>query len=402
MKALWPTVRLGEVVRQRDSAVPVGELDRVNLAGIYSFARGLFKRGPIEPAKTSYKSYNRLRANDFVMSMPKAWEGALARVTPEFDGWFLSPVFPTFRTDAERLLPEYLEWYCKREKVWEELQRRSRGLGARRESVHPSEFLALEIPLPPVTEQRTTVKKLASVARKLEHAIELHQEAKREAEALVRSYLNQLFGDYYNGTAGLLGVKRWEKLGAVVTDVADGPHVTPQYVSEGIPFITVLNITSGRIQFGNHKFITPEDHAQFQRRAKAEPGDVLLSKDGTIGVPCLVDTDRSFSFFVSVALIKPDRTVLDGEFLTWVIRAPYLQERIVERSRGDMIRHLVLREIRDLTIPVPELVEQRRIVAKLNEVQAEVDALQCLQSESTAALGAMMPSVLDQAFNGLL
>ena len=96
-------------------------------------------------------------------------------------------------------------------------------------------------------------------------------------------------------------------------------------------------------------------------RAKAEPGDVLISKDGTLGVPCFVDTDREFSFFVSVALIKPKREILDGEFLSWALRAPYLQERIVARSRGDMIRHLVLREIRDLTVPIPPLPDQRRI-----------------------------------------
>jgi len=132
-------------------------------------------------------------------------------------------------------------------------------------------------------------------------------------------------------------------------EYADGPHVTPTYVDRGIPFVTVQNITSGRVDFSDLKYITLEDHRQFQRRARVDKGDVLVSKDGTIGIPCLVDTNREFSFFVSVALIKPVRDILDGRFLTWVLRAPYMQERMRERSRGDMIRHLVLREIRDLT-----------------------------------------------------
>jgi type I restriction enzyme S subunit len=164
----------------------------------------------------------------------------------------------------------------------------------------------------------------------------------------------------------------------------------------------VLNITTGRICFGDHKFITPEDHARFQRRAKAEPGDVLISKDGTIGIPCFVDTEGPFSFFVSVALVKPKRGKLDGEFLSWVIRAPYLQERIMERSRGDMIRHLVLREIRDLTVPIPSLAGQHRIVAELDALQAEVDALKRLQAGTAAELDALLPSILDRAFRGEL
>jgi type I restriction enzyme, S subunit len=214
--------------------------------------------------------------------------------------------------------------------------------------------------------------------------------------------LNLLFGNPYNGVEGSLKINRWQKVSEVVDDVADGPHITPAYVPEGIPFITVLNITSGRIHFGDNKFITPEDHRQFQIRARAEKGDVLLSKDGTIGVPCFVDTDRDFSFFVSVALVKPKRGMLDGEFLTWAIRAPYLQERIAARSRGDMIRHLVLREIRDLTIPVPPLVEQKRIVYQLEAIQAKLDSLKNLQSETAAELSALMPSILDKAFRGEL
>ena len=130
--------------------------------------------------------------------------------------------------------------------------------------------------------------------------------------------------------------------------------------------------------------------------------DYLISKDGTIGVPCLIDTDRDFSFFVSVALIKPKRDKLDGQFLTWMLRAPYLQHQIQERAKGDMIRHLVLREIRDLTVPVPPLPEQARIVAYLDGLQAKVDALKALQGETAAELNALLPSVLDRAFLGRL
>ena len=115
-----------------------------------------------------------------------------------------------------------------------------------------------------------------------------------------------------------------------------------------------------------------------------------------------IDTDREFSFFVSVALVKPKRDLLEGKFLAWVIRAPYLQERIRVRSRGDMIRHLVLREIRDLTIPVPPLTEQRRIVACLDGLQAQANALKGLQGETAGELDALLPSILDRAFRGEL
>lgn len=177
MSKQWPKVRLAEVLEEHDSSVLVSELNEVNLAGVYSFARGLFKRGPISPGETSYKSYNRLVTDDLVISIPKAWEGALARVTPEFEGWFLSPVFPTFRANRNRLDPTFLDWFCKRKPVWAQLQVKSRGIGARRESVHPAQFLSLEIPLPPLAEQQRVVARIEGLAAQIHEARTLRHQA---------------------------------------------------------------------------------------------------------------------------------------------------------------------------------------------------------------------------------
>ncbi len=75
---------------------------------------------------------------------------------------------------------------------------------------------------------------------------------------------------------------------------------------------------------------------------------------------------------------------------------------MVSKSRGDMIPHIVLREIRAFPVPVPSLAEQRRIVAELDALQAEVDALKRLQAETSAELDALLPAILDRAFKGEL
>jgi type I restriction enzyme S subunit len=75
---------------------------------------------------------------------------------------------------------------------------------------------------------------------------------------------------------------------------------------------------------------------------------------------------------------------------------------MVSKSRGDMIPHIVLREIRAFPIPNPPLSEQRRIVTYLDDLQAKVDTLKQLQTETAAELDALLPSVLDKAFKGEL
>lgn len=262
----------------------------------------------------------------------------------------------------------------------------------------------IELPLlpPPIEDQRRIVARIEGLSKRLILANRLRRLVESEANAVLPAFLNRLFGNPYRSVAGTLDIKRYERIGDLSDDVADGPHVTPRYVESGVPFVTVLNITSGRVDFGGLKYITPEDHQQYQRRAQAQKGDVLISKDGSIGIPCFVDTDREFSFFVSVALVKPKKGLLDGKFLYWVLRTPHLQERMKERSRGDMICHLVLREIRDLLVPLPPIETQRSIVALIESFHEKLEPLIETQRTCSAEIASVMPSILNQAFSGQL
>lgn len=188
----WPEVALGEVMETHIDAVPATSLPTANLAGVYGFGRGLFRRGQMSPMETTYKSFHRLCAGDFVISSPKAWEGAVARIPEEFDGWFLSPVFPTFRADKERLDTRYLDWYCKREPVWRQLQGKAKGMGARRESVSPAQFLSISIPLPLLSEQQAIVARLDALADKTRQLTAHLDAIEVDADALCRAHL---FGD---------------------------------------------------------------------------------------------------------------------------------------------------------------------------------------------------------------
>lgn len=166
-------------------AVPVDASETYNFAGVYSFGRGLFARGPLSGGKTSYRVFHRLHEGQFVISEPKAWEGAIARVSSEFDGWFLSPVFPTFALRSGVAMSEFVEYFLKQPRVWNALRTGAKGLGARRESVPPAQFLSLQMRLPGRSEQEAIVSRLA----KVEAAMRLHEEVGRELEALFNSAL---------------------------------------------------------------------------------------------------------------------------------------------------------------------------------------------------------------------
>lgn len=398
----YPSVHLGAVLQKCE------EREQIRPERIYKeitvrlWGKGVVLRREVLGAEIVAERRQVARAGDFILSRIDARNGAFGLVPEDLDRAIVSGDFPLFRADDEALDSEFLNWMTKTSWFVDICKAASEGT-TNRVRLKEERFLASEIPLPPIEEQRRIVAIIRNLSSQVESACILRKESCKEADALISAELNLLLGDPCSGLDGALGWSAYVKdLDSVVDDVADGPHVTPQYVDSGIPFITVLNMTSGTVNFRSAKFITPEAHSLYQRRARAEMGDVLISKDGTIGVPCVVDTGEEFSFFVSVALIKPKRTLLDGNFLAWVIRAPYLQRRIRERSRGDMIRHLVLREIRALPVLVPPIKLQRELVAHMDARKRQVDALQRLQHESEVELDALIPSILDKAFNGEL
>lgn len=395
MSKPWPMVALGEVLSDCDTSIPVSQLGEVNLAGVYSFGRGLFKRGSMSPSEKTYKTYNRLVTDDFVISQPKAWEGALARVTSEFDGWYLSPVFPTFRANRERLEPRFLEWFCKRQSVWEELQRNSRGIGARRESVSPSTFLSLKIPLPPLSEQKRITARIEELSVKVEEARGLRRQAVEEAEALVISVRNACFHK--------LSTDIVPKQLDAVADSRLGKMLSDNRSSEetGTPYIRNANVQWDRLDLTSvyRMKVSQEDIDKLM----LESGDILVCEGGDIGKSAIWNNEiRGAIYQKALHRIRVDRGLVEPRFMLYHIFWASEQGHFSEIKTQTTIAHLTGVKLKVYPVYVPPLPEQRRIVAHLDGLQAKVDALKRLQSETSAELNAMLPSVLDKAFKGEL
>lgn len=156
-----PVQILREVLRHRPSE-PVIASESYPISGVYGFGRGLLLRDRILGSDTKYGSLTRLSTGDVVYSKVKAFEGAVTVVPDEGDGRYVSPEFPVFAVDDSidsGFLRHYLAW----DGFLEKLRVGSSGIGARRERVHPSAFLALDMPVPDLAEQRHISEHLDSI-----------------------------------------------------------------------------------------------------------------------------------------------------------------------------------------------------------------------------------------------
>lgn len=380
MKA-WPVVPLRSVLRTYIDAVPSNQLDTVNLAGVYGFGRGLFQRGPISPLDTTYKSFHRLNAGDFVISSPKAWEGAVARIPEEFDGWFLSPVFPTFRANSEALDTRFLDWYCKRDAVWRQLQGKAKGMGARRESVSPDQFLSLEIPLPPLPEQQALVARLDALAEKTRQ-VEAHLEAvERDAERLLRTYIFHPPGEQ--------------------------PAKRPmsELVSQRQPDVIVDRTAqyrfAGVYSFGRGVFpsvVKTGSEFAYERLSTVRAGDFtypkLMAWEGALGVVPPECDGMVVSPEFPVFSINTDEVL--PELLDIYFRTPEVWPELAELSGGTNVRRRRLQPSAFLTykMPVPSMATQ----LKLREVFRRTQALKTKHAAIRQANAALLPATLERIF----
>jgi len=192
----------------------------------------------------------------------------------------------------------------------------------------------------------------------------------------------------------------WATVEQLSTKVVDGVHKKPNYVPSGIPFVTVRNLTAGPgISFEKLNYVTPEDHAEFIKRADPKRGDILISKDGTLGVVRAVECDTEFSIFVSVALVKP---VLreTGSYLATALCAPQVQVQMVPKGSG--LVHIHLEDLREDCVPIPPLQEQAAIVEAVEDQLSVIDHLEAdLETRLRSSTG-LRQSILRHAFSGQL
>jgi len=193
-------------------------------------------------------------------------------------------------------------------------------------------------------------------------------------------------------------MKRWttKTLGDVCEKITDGSHRTPPFTQQGYPFATVAHVDDdGKIDLASCKRISAADFEELKRNdCRPLPGDVLFSKDGTVGKVALVDFDTDFVVLSSLAILRPNPALLNQRFLTHALRSGPVLGQAINRKSGSAIRRIVLRDLRHVSIPVPPLAEQERIVKLLDEA----DELRKLRAQADRRTANLIPGLFHEMF----
>lgn len=170
---------------------------------------------------------------------------------------------------------------------------------------------------------------------------------------------------------------KWVRLSSIC-NVSDGTHQTPTYVEDGMPFISAQNVKPFKFMPHTYRCVSREAYEEYNKMVAPEKGDILMTRVGAgIGETAIIDVDMEFSIYVSLTLIKCYLKNYDMKYLLYVLNSPHGRKLAEKKTLGKSASqgNLNLIFIREFLIPLPPLAEQKRIVAKLEQMLPYCDRL---------------------------
>ncbi|GHE85920.1 restriction endonuclease subunit S [Thalassotalea profundi] len=176
----------------------------------------------------------------------------------------------------------------------------------------------------------------------------------------------------------------------------------PEYVEEGIPFLSAQNARPFKTNLNKIRYIDENTFKKITVGGKPEKGDILYTRVGNCGEAATVPYDFNFGVYVSLTLIKPNSLFLYSDYLTAFLNSRFGIMQASQGAIGIGLKNLNVDNVRRYKIPLPPISEQKRIVEKLDSLLAQVDTIQQRLNNLPNIIKRFRQSVLAAAVSGKL
>ena len=210
-------------------------------------------------------------------------------------------------------------------------------------------------------------EEIVNELNKINKLIKLKKRQLEELQKFIKSQFVEMFGTIKENK------KKYpiKSLIEVFELIKDGTHSTPVYINDkknGVKFLSAKDITKGRIDWDNTKYIPIELHEKLVKRIKPQLNDILLAKNGTTGICAKVNKEEVFDIYVSLALLRPNLENC-SDYLVQAINNEETKEQFKKSLKGVGVPNLHLGEIKKVKIIVPPLPLQN----KFSEIVKQID-----------------------------
>ncbi len=381
MKHNWEKIKLKQVLVKSNLLETPIAAQNYKQVGIQLWGKGAYAREDIDGGNTGYRFFNKLISGDVVVNKIWARNGATSVMSDDFNGYYVSTEFPVFHIDKNILEPNWMLFVTQQKWFWDACNEQSFGTSGKNR-IKPEKFLAIEIPLPTLTEQKEIISKIESVRNKLEMVKELRAEQTNDINNLLFSKYTELIED-----------AEWLPMSKVAPIIRREVKLKEE---ELYPELGIRCFGKGTF----HKPALTGLEIATKKIFQIKKGDLVFSNvfawEGGIAVAKEEDNNRygSHRFISCVA----DREKACKGFLCFHFLSPKGLEGINACSPGGAGRNktLGLDKLMRIKVPVPDIALQDEFVELLHKV----NAIKNHHKQTEKELNELMPSLLDKAFKG--
>jgi type I restriction enzyme S subunit len=384
-------VRVGEVLTLRRREIAIDPMEQYRLIGIYSFGKGIFHREPKVGSELGAYRFFAIEPGDLVLSNIQAWEGAIGHATEVDAGTIGTHRFLTYTPALERIDTNWARWFFLSEPGMALIRGAAPGSTMRNRTLSITRFEALDIPLPPIEEQRRIAGRLDQIQAR---AADLERCSARASGLIVALGVSiSARPDLSKPARAELG---WRKthLGSVMCAAKDRIEVEPagSYPNLGI------------FSFGRGLFAKPniEGGATSAKTLnRVHTGQFIYSRlfafEGSYGfVPPEFD-----QYFVSneYPTFDTDAERLSARWLANYLRSPDRWAELASSSKGLGVRRqrVPVESVLAHEVRLPPIEQQRAMV----QVIDRLEQARASRAQADAWIGSLARAALNETFAGI-
>ncbi len=297
------------------------------------------------------------------------------------------------RFDQSKLIAEFFNYYCQSKRYLSDIE--AYCTGATRKRISRSNLGKVELPLPPLPEQKRIVAILDEAFAGIDTAIANTEKNLANARELFESYLNSVFTK--NDSAW--GKVRLEAVCEKIT-VGHVGSMASRYKPEGVPLLRSQNIRPFHVDMNKVVFIDEGFHKEL-KKSTLQPGDLGIVRTGYPGTAAVIPDFLPVANCSDLVIVRPGEQVL-SDFLAIVFNSYYGKKEVAGVLVGTAQKHFNVTAAKAALIPLPIVDEQRRVVAESKNVREEHQRLESIYQQKLTALAELKQSLLQKAFSGEL
>lgn len=212
----------------------------------------------------------------------------------------------------------------------------------------------------------------------------------------------QAYNNYKASGVDWLGdiPEHWEVIrlkNIIRANITDGPHETPVFIDEGIPFLSVDGIQEGELVFENCRYISVKDFIKYKKKCNIEKYDILMGKAASIGKIAQSKVDFEYSIWSPLALIKPLLSKINSTFLEFYLKSSYSQYQIEILCTSNTQKNISMGDIPKIISTLPPLNEQTVIAKFLDDKTAKIDQAIIIKKNQIELLKERKHSLINKA-----